>query len=114
MRSEMAHLSNTYRLPSGIRSCPFTTHPHFLLLHSLQVFFSSFFLLSILLFNFPLPSTSNLSPSTCPLVPGFTYSLLYQPVPNSSVCSSLDWLPVSFLSYHSIILSGLKPRCHSC
>src|SRR5579872_6841097 len=109
----MARRSNSHKLPSGIRSRPFTTHRHYPFLHSLKLLFSFFFLLSMLLFNFPLPSTSNLSPSTCPLVPGFTYSPIYQPVPNSSVCSSLDWLPVSFLSHHSITLSGLKPRQHS-
>src|SRR5579872_6197419 len=109
----MAHRGSTHRLPSGIRSRPFTTHPHYPILHSLQVLFSFFLLRSILLFNFPLSSTSNLYPTTCPVVPGFTYSPLYQPVPNSSVCSSLDWLPISFLSYHSITLSGLKPRRHS-
>ena len=112
----MARPGNADRLATSSSSLShqFCRHPHYPVLHSLQVIFSFFSLLGIVLFCCPLPSTAHLFPSTCLWVPGYTYSPLYQPVPNSTVCSSLDWLPVSFLSDHSITLSGLKPRRHSC
>ena len=109
----MAHRSSTHRLPSGIRSRPFTTHPHYPILHSLQVLFSFFLLLSILLFNFPLPSTSNLSPATCPLVPGFTYSPLYQPVP-LFVLLLTGFPSLSFLTIRSLYLVWSLVAIRTC
>src|SRR5579872_1286129 len=116
MWRQMARPGNADRLATSSSSLShqFCRHPHYPVQHSLQVIFSFFSLLGIVLFCCPLPSTAHLFPSTCLWVPGYTYSPLYQPVPNSTVCSSLDWLPVSFLSDHSITLSGLKPCRHSC
>ena len=94
---------------------PFFDHSFYPILHSLYVLTVSFALLAFLLFNSPLLFTANI-PFVSVMASGYiTYSPLYQPFPYSSVCLSLNSLPLSFLTLsHPVAFSSFKatPKSH--
>jgi hypothetical protein len=82
------------------------------LLHSLHFFFSFFLILYLILLSIPLPTVSSQILCPNPHIP-FTHSH-YQPIPLPSVSSSLDSIPLTFLSKPSFVVYGFRPsRAHS-
>ena len=88
---------------------PFFDHSFYPILHSLHVLTVSFAFLAFLLFSSPLPFTANIPFFSVTTSGNITYSPLYQPFPYSSVCLSLNSLPLSFLTLsHPVAFSSFK------
>ena len=88
-------------------------HSLYPFLHSFQVLFTFFFLLYLTFLSVALPNTSSYPPPSAE--PSYLkLSPAYHPFPFSSICKSLDSLPVSFLTKRSIVSCGLQSRPQSC